>query len=199
MMKLYMLINSLYLMMMECKVNGTFLTRHFKYPLIKLIWRFTSSTKLKMILFEKSSKEYLKLPELLFDYGTFLEMVAGILNKTINQINVYDPVMKVMIYKDEKLKSVNYIEYVITLDTEKVVALNVRKRDRELILTIITKGDEFVYDAQHSNQQYIIIQEALDRSIRTLIHMTIKKIFNDIHNFFWIIFMNDMSCSSYYT
>ena len=118
MMKLYMLINSLYLMMMECKVNGTFLTRYFKYPLIKLIWRFTSSTKLKMILFEKSSKEYLKLPELLFDYGTFLEMVAGILNKTIEQINVYDPVMKVMIYKDEKLKSVNYIEYVITLNTE---------------------------------------------------------------------------------
>ena len=184
MMKLYMLINSLYLMMMECKVNGTFLTRYFKYPLIKLMWRFTSSTKLKMILFEKSSKEYLKLPELLFDYGTFLEMVAGILNKTIEQINVYDPVMKVMIYKDEKLKSVNYIEYVITLNTETVVALNVRKRDRELILTIITKGDEFVYDAQHSNQQYIIIQEALDRSIRTLIHMTIKKIFNDVYKLF---------------
>ena len=186
MMKLYMLINSLYLMMMECKVNGTFLTRYFKYPLIKLIWRFTSSTKLKMILFEKSSKEYLKLPELLFDYGTFLEMVAGILNKTIEQINVYDPVMKVMIYKDEKLKSVNYIEYVITLNTETVVALNVRKRDRELILTIITKGDEFVYDAQHSNQQYIIIQEALDRSIRTLIHMTIKKILNDVYKLFRI-------------
>ena len=72
----------------------------------------------------------------------------------------------------------------ITLNTETVVALNVRKRDRELILTIITKGDEFVYDAQHSNQQYIIIQEALDRSIRTLIHMTIKKIFNDIYKLF---------------
>lgn len=184
MMKLYMLINSLYLMMMECKVNGTFLTRHFKYPLIKLIWRSTSSTKLKMILFKKNSKEYLKLPELLFDYGTFLEMVAGILNKTINQINVYDPVMKVMIYKDEKLKSVDCIGYIITLDTEKVVVLNVKKRDRELILTIITKGGEFVYDAQHSNQQYIIIQEALDKSIRTLIHMTIKKILNDIYKLF---------------
>ena len=184
MMKLYMLINSLYLMMMECKVNGTLLTRYFKYPLMKIMWKVLSSSELKLILFNKSSKKYLKLPELLFDYGTFLEMVAGILNKTIEQINVYDPVMKVMIYKDEKLKSVNYIEYVITLNTETVVALNVRKRDRELILTIITKGDEFVYDAQHSNQQYIIIQEALDRSIRTLIHMTIKKIFNDVYKLF---------------
>ena len=184
MMKLYMLINSLYLMMMECKVNGTFFTRHFKYPFMKLIWRFTSSTKLKMILFKKTSKEYLKLPELLFDYGTFLEMVAGILNKTMSELNVYDPVIKVMIYKDEELKSVKFVEYVITLDTERVVALNVRKRDRELILTIITKGDEFIYDAQHSNQQYIIVQEALDRSIRTLIHMTIKKIFNDVYKLF---------------
>ena len=184
MMKLYMLINSLYLMMMECKVNGTFFTRHFKYPFIKLIWRFSSSTKLKMILFKKSSKEYLNLPELLFDYGTFLEMVAGILNKTMSELNVYDPVIKVMIYKDEELKSVKFVEYVITLDTERVVALNVRKRDRELILTIITKGDEFIYDAQHSNQQYIIVQEALDRSIRTLIHMTIKKIFNDVYKLF---------------
>ena len=184
MMKLYMLINSLYLMMMECKVNGTFFTRHFKYPFIKLIWRFSSSTKLKMILFKKSSKEYLNVPELLFDYGTFLEMVAGILNKTMSELNVYDPVIKVMIYKDEELKSVKFVEYVITLDTERVVALNVRKRDRELILTIITKGDEFIYDAQHSNQQYIIVQEALDRSIRTLIHMTIKKIFNDVYKLF---------------
>ena len=184
MMKLYMLINSLYLMMMECKVNGTFLTRHFKYPLMKIMWRVLSSSELKLILFNKSSKKYLKLPELLFDYATFLEMVAGILNKNINELNIYDPVMKVMIYKDEKLNSVNYIEYVSTLYTETVVALNVRKRDRELILTIITKGDEFVYDAQHSNQQYIIIQEALDSSIRTLIHMTIKKIFNDVYKLF---------------
>ena len=184
MMKLYMLINSLYLMMMECKVNGTFFTRHFKYPFIKLIWRFTSSTKLKMILFKKSSNDYLTLPELLFDYGTFLEMVAGILNKSLNELNVYDPVMKVLIYKDKKLSAIKLVEYIITLDTESVVALNVRKRDRELILTIMTKGDEFIYNAQHSNQQYIIIQEALDRSIRTLIHMTIKKIFNDVYKLF---------------
>lgn len=184
MMKLYMLINSLYLMMMECKVNGTFFTRHFKYPFMKLIWRFTSSTKLKMILFKKSSNDYLTLPELLFDYGTFLEMVAGILNKSLNELNVYDPVMKVLIYKDKKLSAIKLVEYIITLDTESVVALNVRKRDRELILTIMTKGDEFIYNAQHSNQQYIIIQEALDRSIRTLIHMTIKKIFNDVYKLF---------------
>lgn len=184
MMKLYMLINSLYLMMMECKVNGTFLTRHFKYPLMKLIWRYSSSTKLKMILFKKTSKEYLNLPELLFDYGTFLEMVSGILNKSINELNIYDPLMKVMIYKDEKLKSVNCIGYIITLDTESVVVMSVTKRDKKLILTIITKENEFVYDAQHSNQQYIIIQEALDKSIRTLIHMTIKKILNDIYKLF---------------
>ena len=54
----------------------------------------------------------------------------------------------------------------------------------ESISGTFTKGDEFVYDAQHSNQQYIIIQEALDRSIRTLIHMTIKKIFNDVYKLF---------------
>lgn len=184
MMKLYMLINSLYLMMMECKVNGSFLTRNFKYPLMKLIWRYSSSTKLKMILFKKTSKEYLNLPELLFDYGTFLEMVSGILNKSINELNIYDPLMKVMIYKDEKLKSVNCIGYIITLDTESVVVMSVTKRDKKLILTIITKENEFVYDAQHSNQQYIIIQEALDKSIRTLIHMTIKKILNDIYKLF---------------
>ena len=183
MMKLYMLINSLYLMMMECKVNGTFFSRHFKYPFIKFIWRFSSSTKLKMILFKKASKEYLNLPELLFDYGTFLDLVSGILNKTMNELNVYDPVIKVMVYKDENL-SIKFIEYVITLDTERIVALNVRKRDKKLILTIITNGDEFIYDAQHSNQQYIIVQEALDRSIRTLIHMTIKKIFNDVYKLF---------------
>lgn len=184
MMKLYMLINSLYLMMMECKVNGTFFTKHFKYPLMKLMWRYTSSTKLKMILFKKTSKEYLNLPELLFDYGTFLELVSGILNKSINELNIYDPVMKVMIYKDEKLSSINFIEYVITLDTESVVALNVTKRDRKLSLTIITKDNEFIYYAQHLNQQYIIIQDALDKSIRTLIHMTIKKILNDVYKLF---------------
>ena len=184
MMKLYMLINSLYLMMMECKVNGTFFTRHFKYTFMKLIWRFTSSTKLKMILFKKSSKEYLTLPELLFDYGTFLNLVSGILNKPVDELNVYDPVMKVLIYKDKKLSSIKLVEYIITLDTESVVAMNVRKRDKELILTIMTKDDEFVYNAQHSNQQYIIVQEALDRSIRTLIHMTIKKIFNDVYKLF---------------
>lgn len=184
MMKLYMLINSLYLMMMECKVNGTFFTKHFKFPLMKLIWRFSSSTKLKMILFKKTSKEYLNLPELLFDYGTFLDLVSGILNKNINELNIYDPVMKIMIYKDENLKSINFIEYVITLDTESVVAMNILKRDGKLTLTIITKGDEFVYNAQHSNQQYIIIQEALDRSIRTLIHMTIKRILNDVYKLF---------------
>ena len=171
-------------MMMECKVNGTFFTKHFKYPLVKFIWRFSSFTKLKMILFKKTSKEYLELPDLLFEYGTFLEMVTGILNKTLNELNVYDPVMKVMIYKDKKLNAIKFIEYVITLDTESVVALNVRKRDKDLILTIITKGDEFVYNAKHSNQQYIIVQEALDRSIRTLIHMTIKKIFNDVYKLF---------------
>ena len=89
-----------------------------------------------------------------------------------------------MIYKDENLKSINFIEYVITLDTESVVAMNILKRDGKLTLTIITKGDEFVYNTQHSNQQYIIIQEALDRSIRTLIQMTIKRILNDVYKLF---------------
>ena len=184
MMKLYMLINSLYLMMMECKVNGTFLTRYFKYPLMKIMWKVISSSELKLILFNKSSKKYLKLPELLFDYGTFLEMVAGILNKNINELNIYDPVMKVMIYKDEKLNSVNCIGYIITLDAESIVVMSVTKRDKKLILTIITKENEFVYDSQHLNQQYIIIQEALDKSIRTLIHTTIKKILNDVYKLF---------------
>jgi hypothetical protein len=76
------------------------------------------------------------------------------------------------------------MEYVITLDTDSVVALNVRERDGELLLTIITNGMEFNYDAQHSNQQYIIVQEALDKSVRSLIHMTIKKIFNDVYKLF---------------
>lgn len=184
MMKLYMLINSLYLIMMEYKVNGTFFMKHFKYPIMKLIWKYTTASKLKFILYKKSSKDYLDLPRLLYDYGTFLDLISGILNKSLNELNVYDPVIKVMIYKDSSLKVTKFMEYVITLDTDSVVALNVRERDGELLLTIITNGMEFNYDAQHSNQQYIIVQEALDKSVRSLIHMTIKKIFNDVYKLF---------------